>query len=129
MLETQVPAPAGPLALRMYWRSLEPKRPVRCGARKLTTKRVVREPTAGLTVIRAVPVPEVLASAGTAAIASTAKDNTSFRVIVASLPRDPQPTPRYIYASGRLAQLGERRLDKAEVAGSSPASSIGPSAD
>jgi hypothetical protein len=25
---------------------------------------------------------------------------------------------------GRLAQLGERRLDKAEVAGSSPASSI-----
>ena len=34
------------------------------------------------------------------------------------------PGPRYSYRSGRLAQLGERRVDNAEVAGSSPASSI-----
>ena len=46
----------------------------------------------------------------------------AFRLPPGALER--APGPRYSYRSGRLAQLGERRVDNAEVAGSSPASSI-----
>ena len=121
------PAAAGARAPSTYSRTVAPNRPVRCGARKLTTNRLVGEPPEGLTVIRARPGPEAIASAGKPRQEQHADARhdpprhrrESTRVTRARLHAT-------FTAPGRLAQLGERRLDKAEVAGSSPASSIGP---
>ena len=91
-----------------------PTRPVLSGARKLTTNFDFDEPRAGFTVIGTEPlllVADPLANAGITVASSSVEPTAASRLI-----------PLNYRSRGRLAQLGERRLDKAEVAGSSPAS-------
>src|SRR5436309_813829 len=94
-------------------------------ARNVTAERVGVPPRAGLaaTVGLGVWPGERSWNAATAAPTS-ATIPLHLTVVAPQLPAAFPPLPHATFRAppGRLAQLGERRLDKAEVAGSSPAS-------
>ena len=101
--------------------------PVCAGLRKLTLNDVRGPPVPGLTwTLTGVTVCTGIAAAtGTAATAANATMAMSTMRLIGRrrYPREAGPVTLHLRPPGRLAQLGERRLDKAEVAGSSPASS------